>query len=64
MALPSFNIEQEHDSGKNRREGKGKKEKIRALTKTSVLGVSSERGQAEFITGQRQEIDTGRAASW
>lgn len=38
---------------------KGKKEKIRALTKTAALRVNRERGQLEFIRGQRKEIYTG-----
>lgn len=38
---------------------KGKKDKIRALTLTAALGANSERGQLEFIGGQRQEIYTG-----
>ena len=39
---------------------KGKKENIRALTKTVALeGGNGERGQQEFIRGQRQDIYTG-----
>lgn len=58
VAVPSFNIEPERDSRKNMEERGREGENKGTDKRPKPSGASSERGQPEFIRGQRQEIYT------